>query len=125
MSKEGKINIHELPYPALEINKKREIIDLNKLAIGIGTVAGTHCWDTFGQKASITKQDRTFFEKYNRVPEGGIKCTHCRADEALSKQEHIVENVTIGEILWEVHWIPTGTETYIHYGIDITQRNHD
>ncbi len=125
MSKDGKINIHELPYPALEINKKRNIIDLNKLAKDIGVVSDSHCWDTFGQRASIPERDRAFFEKHRRAPDGGTKCTHCGADEALSKQEHIIEEVKIGDTLWEIHWIPTGSETYIHYGIDITQGKDD
>lgn len=115
------IDIHKLPFAALEINKNREIIDLNKPAKDIGVVAGTHCWDTYGKRASIPKQDRDFMKKYNKVPDGETMCIHCKADKAIAKNIHIVVEEKIGDTLWEIHWVPTGQATYIHYGIDITK----
>lgn len=114
------LNIHELPYPALEINKDRCIIDVNSLAKDISVTKCTNCWNTFGKLASIPEHDKIFFEKNNCAPEGGTMCMHCKADQALSKQEHTIIEEKIGDTLWEIHWIPSGDDTYIHYGIDIT-----
>ena len=124
MAEKG-LSVHDLPYPAIEINRNRNIVDMNKLAEDIGVAADTYCWDTFGKRASIPAQDRAFYEKHGRIPADGTMCVHCRAEEALSKQEHIIVEEKIGDTLWEIHWIPTGPDTYVHYGIDITKGRND
>ena len=110
------MDLDELHIAALEINRQRKIITVNKIAEVYGVQIGTHCWDTFGKRAFISCEAREYFEKYNRVPEGGIKCIFCMADEALERQEHIIKQVTIAENLWEKNWIPTGRETFFHFG---------
>ena len=83
------LNLDDLPYIAIEVNDQRIITAVNKLAEDFGVKVGTHCWDTFGKRASISKAAKEYFEEHNCVPEGGIKCFFCMADEALEKQEHI------------------------------------
>ena len=117
------MDLDELHTVALEINRQRKIIAVNKLAKDLGVQVGTHCWDTFGKKASISCEAREFFERYNRVPTEGIKCVFCMADEALDRQMYIVKQVTIGEDIWETHWMPTGKETFFHFGVNITGNN--
>ncbi len=117
------MDLNELHFVALEVNEQREIIAVNRLAEVVGVKIGTHCWDTFGRRASISCEARNYFEKHNKVPEGGIKCIFCMADEALNRQEHIVKKVSIGEDLWKKHWIPTGRETFFHFKVNITGKN--
>ena len=117
------MDLEELHTIAFEVSRQREIIAVNKLAADFGVQIGTHCWDTFGRRASISCEAREYLEKYNKVPEGGIKCIFCMADEALERQEHIIKEVTIGEDIWETHWIPTSRDTFFHFGINITGNN--
>ena len=117
------IDLDELHTVALEVSRQRKIIAVNKLAAEFGVKIGTHCWDTFGKRTSISCEAREYYERYNKVPEEGIKCIFCMADEALERQEHIITEVTIGEDIWETHWIPTGRDTFFHFGINITGNN--
>ena len=117
------MDLDELHTVALEINRQRKIIAVNKLAEYFGVKVGTYCWDTFGKRASISCEAREYFERYKKVPDDGIKCVFCMADKALERQEHIIREVTIGEDLWETHWIPTGEETFFHFGVNISANN--
>lgn len=115
MSDKEEIVLADIPHPALKIDKSRKIIDLNSLAEHFGVRVGTYCWDTFGKRESISRTDREYYETHNEVPEDGISCYFCRADEALEIKEHIIERIVIGDDTWETHWIPTDDENFIHF----------
>jgi len=113
----NKALMESLPYPAMLIRKDRRIIAANKAAEKIGVEIASLCWDTFGKKASISEEDREYYEQNNLVPPKGIKCTFCRADEALISQKPINEKIAAGDIIYDTFWIPLTDEVYLHYAI--------
>ena len=118
----SKYLLDTLPFPAVIISRKRILIYANKEAEKIDVLTGTHCWDTFGKQASISDDDKKKFEKNNEIPAKGIKCTFCMADKALETQTNTKEITKIGETLFEINWIPIDENTFLHYGIDITEK---
>ncbi|MBF0205167.1 MAG: hypothetical protein HQK67_12905 [Desulfamplus sp.] len=106
-----------LPYPAMLIQNDRKVVAANKVARDLGVEVASYCWDTFGKKASISEQEKEYFEKNNTVPEHGIKCTFCKADECLSSQEPINEKIPAGDITYDTYWVPLTNEVYLHYVI--------
>lgn len=46
----------------------------------------------------------------------------CRADEALAKQERVVVDIEAGGKVWETYWIPVRDDIYLHYAIDVTDK---
>ena len=113
----NKALMDSLPYPAMLIHRNRRIISANKAAEGIGVEVTSFCWDTFGKKASISEENREYYEKNNTVPPKGIKCIFCRADEALISQKSINEKIPAGDITYDTFWIPLTEEVYLHYAI--------
>ncbi|MBT3256555.1 MAG: hypothetical protein HN366_08900 [Deltaproteobacteria bacterium] len=113
----NKALMNSLPYPAMLIRKDRRIITANKAAKEIGVRVDSFCWDTFGKKASISEENREYYEKNNTVPPKGIKCTFCRADEALISHKSINEKIPAGDITYDTFWIPLTEEVYLHYAI--------
>ncbi len=109
--------MNSLPFPAMLIRKDRKIITANKAAKEIEVEVGSFCWDTFGKRASISEEDREYYEKNNAVPPKGIKCTFCKADEALSSKKPISEKIPAGDITYDTYWIPLTDEVYLHYAI--------
>lgn len=106
-----------LPYPAMLIRNDRRIIIANKTAKELGVTVGSYCWDTFGQKASISTEDKDYYENNKIVPEKGIKCTFCKANEALSTQKLVNERIPAGDIIYDTYWIPLTEDVYLHYAI--------
>ncbi|MCP4537513.1 MAG: hypothetical protein GY832_10235 [Chloroflexi bacterium] len=113
----NKALMNSLPYPAMLIRKDRRIIAVNEAAKDMGVKVGSFCWDTFGKKASISEKDREYYEKTNSVPPEGIKCTFCRADEALVSLKSVNEKIPAGDITYDTYWIPLTAEVYLHYAI--------
>ncbi len=109
-----------LPYPAMLISKERIIITSNKAAKDIGITTGSFCWDTFGQKASISQEDNEYYEKNNEVPDKGIKCTFCKADDSLAAQKPVNEKIPAGDITYDTFWVPLTDDIYLHYAIVLT-----
>ena len=106
-----------LPFPAMLIRKDRRVLAVNKTAKDIGVEVGTFCWDTFGKKASIPEEDRKYYEMNNSVPPQGIKCTFCRANEALSTQKPVNVKIPADDIFYDTFWIPLADDVYLHYAI--------
>ncbi len=109
-------------FSAVIINKERILIFANKEAEKNEVVVGTHCWDTFGKQLSITENDKKKFKESNEIPVKGIKCTFCMADKAIETQTPIKKNVKISGQLLEIHWIPITENSFLHYGINITEK---
>ncbi len=113
----NKALMDSLPYPAMLIRKDRRIIIANKVATDLGVEVASFCWDTFGKKDSISNEDKEYFEKNCTIPLNGIKCTFCKADEALITQKPINEKIPAGEITYDTYWIPLTDDVYFHYAI--------
>ena len=109
--------MESLPYPAMLIRKDRRIVTANHSAIEIGVEVGTFCWETFGKKASISDEDKAFYDKHHSIPAKGIKCTFCKADEALSLNSSINKKIHAGDIVYDTYWIPVSNDIYLHYAI--------
>jgi hypothetical protein len=109
-----------LPYPAMLIGKDRRVITVNKIAKAIGVEVGSFCWETFGKKASITKENRDYYKKNNAVPLSGIKCTFCKANEALASQESVNEKIQADDIIYDTFWVPLTGDVYLHYAIALS-----
>jgi len=113
----NKALMDSLPYPAMLIRKDRKIIMANKVATELGVEVGSYCWDTFGKQASISDEDKEYYNKNNAAPPKGIKCSFCRADEALKSQRAINEKIPAGEITYDTFWAPLTDDVYLHYAI--------
>jgi hypothetical protein len=114
--------LQSLPYPALIINRERIILAANGPAREMGSKVGTYCWDSFGQRASLSGQDREYFETHGTPPPGGIRCTFCLAGQALAGQSAKSVELPVGESVFETWWTPLDQDTYLHYAIDITEK---
>lgn len=106
-----------LPYPALLVHRDRRIIAANKVARDMGVEVASYCWDTFGKRESIPENDKIFFERNGSVPSQGIKCTFCKADEALSSKQPINQKIPAGDITYDTYWVPLTADVYLHYAI--------
>ena len=108
------------PHPLMLISKQRIVLNKNQLAEKMGVEAGKYCWDTFGQCASIPEQDKVVFDETGNPPLGGTRCIFCQADKALSSGSEQRKKVTAGGIVWDTYWVPTGHDTFLHFGIQIS-----
>ena len=113
----NKALMDSLPYPAMIIQKDRRIIIANKVAKELGVEDGAYCWDTFGKRASISQENKEYYEKHGMVPPAGIKCSFCMADEALASQKPISEKIPAGDVTYDTFWIPLTGDIYLHYAI--------
>ncbi len=113
----NKALMDSLPYPAMLIRKDRKIIMANKVATELGVEVGSYCWDTFGKQASISDEDKDYYKKNSTVPLKGIKCSFCRADEALKSQRAINVKIPAGEVNYDTFWVPLTDDVYLHYAI--------
>jgi hypothetical protein len=116
----GKFNetlMDSLPYPAMLIRKDRRIIAANKLAKELGVEVGSFCWETFGKKASISEEDKAYYEKNKIVPPRGIACIFCKGNVALATSKPINEKIPAGDITYNTYWIPVSEDVYLHYAI--------
>lgn len=112
-------SLDSFPYPIMLISSDRFVVEANKMAKDLGIENGRRCWDTFGQCASIPEEDKIFFQSKGVPPEGGTKCTFCRADEAIAANTEQNYKVTIGVTTWDTFWIPVENNSYLHFGIQV------
>ena len=111
--------LNRFPYPIMLISSDRFVLEANQLAKDIGIESGRRCWDTFGQCASIPEEDKVFFQTKGIPPEGGTKCTFCRADEAIATNSEQNFKVTVGGVTWDTFWVPVENGSYLHFGIQV------
>ncbi len=109
-------------FPVMEISPQRIILDVNPKAAEMGIETGRFCWDSFGQQASISAEDRARLQAQEGVPDGCISCGFCQADQALDGHAPVTRVVTISATEWETHWIPTKRGTYLHYAVEVPHR---
>ena len=110
-----------IPYPASLINRERRILAQNKATeSSAGSKVGDICWFSFHGTGFLSASQKLEFEKSGIIPPG-VRCPYCRGDEALERQEAIVEEVELKGRVLETGWVPLGSNTYLHYSIDITR----
>ncbi|MCP3965991.1 MAG: hypothetical protein GY718_06490 [Lentisphaerae bacterium] len=111
----NRVLMNSLPYPAMLIRKDRRVITVNKVANEMGVEMGSFCWETFGKKASISEEDKSYYEMNNAVPSGGITCTFCMANEALASAIPINKKIPVGNITYDTFWVPITDDVYLHF----------
>ncbi|BER91759.1 HD domain-containing phosphohydrolase [Atrimonas thermophila] len=110
-----------IPYSVLLLNRERRILAQNKVTRDVaGSKVGDLCWFSFHGTETLSEEEREEFERTGVLP-ASARCIFCRADEALEKQQTIVEEVEIRGRVYETGWVPVDGETYLHYSIDITK----
>ncbi len=110
-----------LPHPAMLIRTDRKVVAANRAARTAGATIGGYCWRDFCQSAYISDEDRSKLNDDGNIPQDGIKCAFCLADEAVSSQASMnaPEIRAFGRI-WDAWWIPVEANLLLHYTIDIT-----
>lgn len=110
-----------IPYPASLINRERRILAQNKATESFaGSKVGDICWLSFHGTDTLSASQKLEFEKSGVLPPDA-HCLYCRGDEALERQEAIVEEVELKGRILETGWVPLGSNIYLHYSIDITK----
>jgi len=113
--------LDSIPYPASLVNRERRILAQNKATESLaGSKIGDICWLSFHGIDTLSASQKLEFEKSGILPLGA-RCIYCRGDEALERQEAIVEEVELKGRTLETGWVPLGSDIYLHYSIDITR----
>ncbi|MEJ2154179.1 MAG: sigma 54-interacting transcriptional regulator [Desulfobacteraceae bacterium] len=116
--------IDTLPYPAMLVRRDRIILAANLPALNLGARIGDFCNNGFGRHAigSVSAElvqcnaAGTAFTK-------NIKCGFCLADQAMeTKKPQVSKEMEAFGGIWDLFWIPVDQETYLHYGIDVTEQ---
>ena len=113
-----------LPHPAMLIKRNRKIVGANPIAQEAGAKIGGCCWRDFSLWGCISEEHKKYLEEHpDDVSPHHIKCAFCLADEALAGNgpANDPEIKALGR-LWDMWWIPIDGETFLHYGVDITNR---
>jgi hypothetical protein len=101
------------------IHKSRLIVAVNQRAIDNGVNVGSFCWDSFCKLKSIPDADKAFFLETGKPSSGNVRCTFCRAEEALAFNQEVVKNHHVERALWETHWKPVGHNCYLHFATEL------
>ncbi|HEX7549859.1 MAG TPA: PAS domain S-box protein, partial [Candidatus Methylomirabilis sp.] len=98
----SRIFLDALPCVALLLNRDRVVVAANQAGMNAGAYPGSRCFSTWGQRED--------------------PCPWCLAPTALQAGEpQHVEVETLG-VVWDAHWIPAGSDLYLHYAFDIIER---
>ncbi len=98
----NRLLLDALPTVAVLLRPNREIVACNEAAVKASAVPGTRCFETWGQR---------------REP-----CPWCLAPVALATGEaQHLEVEALGKV-WDAHWLPMGSDLYLHFAFDITDR---
>ena len=115
--------IENLPYPTMLINKNREVIFANQVALDVGAIIGGLCWRDFGHSEFISNEVKDYIDQFKEMPACGTHCTFCLADDSLKMDEMKIDpEVEAFGHIWETYWIPVGNDTYLHFSINITDK---
>lgn len=113
-----------LPNPTMLIRRDRVVLAANRHALDLGVHIGGFCWHGFGRQklagdSSTDHQQGTG----NSLDAGNMKCDFCLAEEAFGamKPQSVKAFEAFGG-LWDIYWIPVDADTYLHYAIDVTER---
>ena len=113
--------LDSIPHPALLVSRSRKIKALNRVAREMGAKEGDRCWYGMFRLETIPPEQRSRFSTC-ATPFPETKCRFCRADEAFRTGEAVSAEVSAIGKIWVVWWVPIDSDTYLHYGLDITER---
>ncbi len=114
--------LDSIPHPALLIKKDCTVIAANKMAKEWGTIVDGFCWKDWGKFLYLSEQDLKRADSYTSDEGELIRCFFCKENEALEINQPTNIKIKLGDIFWDVFWIPTQEEgVYLHYAIDITE----
>lgn len=118
------ILLDSLPHPVMLIREDRIILEANRVARETGARVGGYCWRDFAGCEYVPECDRRYVREHDGMPPpGGTMCTFCLADAALdSGQPTSRAAVSIFERLWDIWWLPLEKDRYLHYAINVTER---
>ena len=116
--------LDSLPYPAMLIRRDRIILAANRNAMDMGAKVGEFCGSEFG-KNTFWNEDAEDGQRLadKHASSGNLQCQICRADQALELRKTLVTRAHQAfNRFWDVYWIPVDEDTYLHYGIDVTDQ---
>ncbi len=112
--------INKFHMPVMLISKDRKILFQNKTSKNIfGLRVGEICWKGFWNGETLSKKDRELYE--NGIITNNMKCSFCKLEEALKKQNPINTEAFVCGNYWESWWVPLSKDICLHYFIDITK----
>ncbi|MGQ9472628.1 MAG: sensor domain-containing diguanylate cyclase/phosphohydrolase [Candidatus Caldatribacteriaceae bacterium] len=110
-----------IPYPACLVNRKHQIVVQNKAAESIaGSKIGDPCWFPFHGTDILSEEQKREFEQSGVLPQE-VRCCFCKGDEALRRQESLVEEVELGGKVYQIGWVPLDEEICLCYAFDVTK----
>jgi signal transduction histidine kinase len=121
----SRLLLDSLPHPAQLIRKDRVVLAQNRIAQQIGSRVGDYCWRSFGQARYLSPQDKKRAAESEKNPNllKDIKCTFCLMDGSFDEKRPVnTPRLEMFDRVWDVWWVPTGRDTYLHYAIDVTEQ---
>ncbi|MBF0496523.1 MAG: response regulator [Deltaproteobacteria bacterium] len=120
--------LSSLPHVTLLIRGNDKIIvAANKIALQAGIKVGGYCWREFCKAEYLSEEHKKIIKELPEIvpPELGVKCLFCLGDECLTEapEQNDPEVHAFGKI-WDTYWIKVSDGIYLHYAIDITERNN-
>ncbi|MBF0141104.1 MAG: PAS domain S-box protein [Magnetococcales bacterium] len=118
--------LNAFDVPAMVVRKDRMVLDANLLARDCGVQPPCYCWNTLGRGQFVSAEDRICFATTG-IPRAGTRCTHCKADESLARQQaNKIRRVLDGEI-WEHQYIPLNTNFFLYIArhLDSADQSND
>jgi signal transduction histidine kinase len=120
----SRLLLDSLPHPALLIGKDRVVLAQNRIAQQIGSRVGDYCWRSFGHARHLSPKDKERAAG-NSDPDllKDTRCTFCLMEDSFDRKEP-VNNPRLEMLgrVWNMWWVPTGRDTYLHYAIDVTEQ---
>jgi hypothetical protein len=114
--------LDSLPHPAMLVGRNRVVLAANRIAREAGAKIGDYCWKEYGKCAYLSEENARRARTATDTP--GIHCTFCLADRALDEGLSPLKapDLEVFGRRWDIHWVPLNEDTYLHYGIDVTER---
>ncbi|MFC1552577.1 PocR ligand-binding domain-containing protein [Candidatus Latescibacterota bacterium] len=115
--------LNSFPHPAMLINKKRVILAANRIALENGAKLGGYCWDEFMNGDYISEENKVIAE--SNPHDERIKCKFCLMDKAVDGRMRTAndDSVCAFDRIYDTYWVPINDEIYLHYAVDVTNRN--
>jgi PAS domain S-box-containing protein len=115
--------LNSFPHHAMLINKKRVILAANKIALEAGAKIGGYCWKEFLKGEYLTDEMKAIAE--TNPHDKRIKCKFCLMDKAMDGRMRTEndDSVCVFDKIYDTYWVPINDEIYLHYAVDVTNRN--
>ncbi|MEO5350990.1 MAG: PAS domain S-box protein [Magnetococcus sp. YQC-3] len=105
--------LNAFDVPAMLVRRDRMVLDANLSAQDCGVQPPCYCWNALARGLYVSAEERACFATTG-IPRDGTRCTHCKADESLARQQATkVRRLLDGEI-WESHYIPLNASLFLY-----------